>query len=116
PRPWLRPRQVPATCLAARHQTADRPPPDRTRLRTRASPLGRRTNLRLAAQPPPAAPPHRPLPRDARSIPRPRLLPHLLATAGDLIQLELLSGARAACRACRGWKSCTRTTSRTAGL
>ena len=76
--------------LAARHQTRDRPPPDRARLRARPPPLGRRAHLRLAPQPPPPARPHRPPRRHPRRLPRPRLLPHLLATTGDLIQLELL--------------------------
>src|SRR5436853_538980 len=70
---------------------APRRVPDRARLRARPSPLGRRTHLRLAPQPPPAPHPHRPPRRHPRSIPRPRLLPHLLATAGDLIQLGPLS-------------------------
>jgi transposase len=40
-RPRLRPRQVPAAGLAARHQAGDRSPPDRARLRPRPPPLGR---------------------------------------------------------------------------
>ena len=59
-RPRLRPRQVPPPRLAARHQARDRPPPDRARLRARPRPLGRRTHLRLAAQPQPTARPLRP--------------------------------------------------------
>ena len=90
-RPRLRPRQVPQARLAARDQAGDRPTPDRTRLRPRTRTLGRRTHLRLAAQPPPAARSYRPPPRNPRSVPRPRLLPDLLAPNRDVIQLELLS-------------------------
>jgi hypothetical protein len=93
-RPRLRPRQVPPTGLEAGHQTADRPPPDRTRLNARPTTLGRRTHLRLAPQPPPPARPHRSPRRHPRRLPRPQLLPHLLATTGNLIQLELLRPTR----------------------
>ena len=83
-RPRLRLRQVPAARLAARHQADHRPPPDRARLPPRPPPLGRRTKLRLAAKPPPTRDPHRPRRRHPRGLPRPRLLPRLLAAAGEL--------------------------------
>src|SRR5581483_3011206 len=92
-RPRLRPRQVPPPCLDTRRQADHRPPPDRTRLRPRPPPLGRRAHLRLAAQPPPSPHPHRPPRRHPRSLPRPRLLPHLLAAARDLIELGPLTAA-----------------------
>ncbi len=97
-RPRLRPRQVPPPCLAARHQTRDRTSPDRARLRPRPPPLGRRAHLRLAPQPPPTARPHRPPPRHPRRLPRPRLLPNLLAATRDVIELEVTTcpGERAA--------------------
>src|SRR5262249_7634633 len=56
-------------------------------------PLGRRTDVCVAPQPPPCPHPHRPPRRHPRRLPRPRLLPDLLANAGDLIELEPLSGS-----------------------
>src|SRR5712691_4378610 len=89
-RPRLRPRQVPATRTAARHQAADRAAPERAWLRPGPRALGCRAHLRLAAQPAPAATAHRSPTRDPRSVPRPRLLPHLLAATRTLIVLEVL--------------------------
>ena len=59
--------------------------------------LGRRTYLRLATPvPPPAVRPHRTPPRHPRRFPRDRLLPHLLATAGALIELGTVLSPRGA--------------------
>src|SRR5262249_37456582 len=102
-RPRLRPQQLPPPTLAARDQAGDRATPNRARLRPRPRALGRRAHLRLAAQPPPPAHPHRPPPPNPRSIPRPRLLPHLLAPNRDLIQLELLSAGSAAKTGTGSW-------------
>jgi transposase len=90
-RPWLRSRQVPQSGPGARRQAADRTPSDRARLRARPPQLGRRAHLRLAPQLPPTAHRHRPPRRHQRSLAHPRLLPHLLATAGDPIGLGPLS-------------------------
>ena len=98
-RPRLRPRQVPAARLAARCQADHRPPANRARLRPRPPPLGRRTNLRPAAQPPPTSHPHRPQRGHPRRLPRPHLLPHLLATTRDSIEpadAEVLSARNSA--------------------
>jgi hypothetical protein len=80
----LRPRQVPPARAGARRQAADRAPSDRTRLRARPLPLGRRAHLRLAAQP--QAPPHplRTPRRHPPRTPRARLLSHLLPPAPEL--------------------------------
>src|SRR6266508_1365386 len=94
-RPRLRPRQVPARATPARDRLRDRPPPDRTRLWPRACPLGRRAHLRLAAPLQATARPLRPPPRDARGIPRPRLLPHLLQEAAAVILRRVLSREKA---------------------
>src|SRR5437763_3952099 len=108
-----RPRRRPRTLIADRGYDHDKyrrllwkrgikpvigPPRDRARLRARPPPLGRRAHLRLAAQPPPPADPHRPPRRHPRRLPRTRLLPHLLATAGDVIELGPLSATRSAAR------------------
>src|SRR6266851_3108522 len=71
---------------------AARPRPAGSRSR-RPAPLGRRAHLRLAAQPTPPTRPHRPPTRNPRGIPRPRLLPDLLAPTATLIELEVLRGA-----------------------
>ena len=59
-----------------------RSPPNQTRLSPGSArpPLGRRTHLRLAPSTDAACHPHRP-PRRHPQLPRPRLLPHLLAGA-----------------------------------
>ena len=77
--------------LTDQHHARDRPSQDRARLRPKPRPLGRRTHLRLAPQ---AATPTRPLRpplRHPRSVPRPRLLPHLLVPTPELIVLGALS-------------------------
>src|SRR5215510_14356985 len=59
----------------------ERVPPVRGKVgrpRHRASPLGRRTHLRLASSLQAPACPLRPPPRDPRSLPRDRLLPRML--------------------------------------
>jgi hypothetical protein len=85
-RPWLRPRQVPATRLAARRQAVDRAPADRPRLWTRPRTLvAERTFARLHNR-------RRWLLRTdrrhgtTRSVPLARLLPHLLAAPRKLVR------------------------------
>jgi hypothetical protein len=92
-----RPRRRPRTLIADRGDEHDKyrrlvwqrgvkpisPSADRARLGPGPPPLGRRTHLCLAAQPPPTAHPHRPPRRHPRRLSRSRLLPHLLAKAGD---------------------------------
>ena len=70
--------ESPPRAPPARHHPGDRPSQDRTRLRPRPLPLGRRKNLRLA---PPVQTPTRPLrppSRHPRGLPRDRLLHRLL--------------------------------------
>jgi len=55
----------------------------RARSRARPPPLGRRTHLRLALQPPPTPHPRR---RHPRGLPLARVLPHLLAAPRTLTQ------------------------------
>ena len=74
----LRLPKPPAPAPPARDQTGDRPPRNHARLRPGPLPLGRRAHLRLAASVPPPARPLRTPRRHPRSLPRHRLLPHLL--------------------------------------
>jgi len=77
-RPRLRLPKSSPRAPSARHQSRDRPTPNRARLRPRPLPLGCRAHLRLAAPIQAAARPLRPPRRHPRSLPRHRLLPRLL--------------------------------------
>src|SRR5438270_3702500 len=63
----------------------------RARSRARPPPLGRRTHLRLALQPPPTPHPSRPPRRHPRGLLLARVLPHLLPAPRTLTQSAHLS-------------------------